>query len=86
MRFHLSRAAKVRFLVQKQRRVKGKRRWVTLKGGRSERKGKSGANSVHFSGRVRHTALKPGRYRMRLIAHDAGGSARPKNLGFRIVR
>jgi CSLREA domain-containing protein/uncharacterized repeat protein (TIGR01451 family) len=84
--FRLSRAAKVRFLVQRQRRVKGKRRWVTLRGGRVERNSRSGSNAVRFSGRVRHKALKPGRYRLRLIAHDAGGSAKPKNLGFRIVR
>jgi uncharacterized repeat protein (TIGR01451 family) len=85
VRFRLSRATKVRFLVQKQRRVKGKRRWVTLKGGRVERNGKSGANSLRFSGRVRRRPLAPGRYRLRLIPHDAGGTGKGKNAAFRIV-
>jgi uncharacterized repeat protein (TIGR01451 family) len=86
VRFKLSRASKVRFLVQKRRRVKHKLRWVTLKGGRSERNGRAGSNSVRVSGRVRHKPLAPGRYRLSLVAHDAGGTAKAKNASFRIVR
>jgi CSLREA domain-containing protein/uncharacterized repeat protein (TIGR01451 family) len=85
VRFRLSRASKVRFLVQQRKRVKHKLRWVTLKGGRSERNGKAGTNSIRFSGRVHHKPLAPGRYRLSLIAHDAGGTARARNVGFRIV-
>jgi hypothetical protein len=86
VRFRLSRDSNVRFLVQRQRRVKGKRRWVTLKGGRIERSAKTGPNTLRFSGRVRRKPLKPGRYRLGLIAHDAGGTAKAKNLSFRIAR
>jgi uncharacterized repeat protein (TIGR01451 family) len=85
VRFKLSRASRVRFLIQRQRRVKGKRRYVTVKGGRIERKGRSATNSIRFSGRVRHKPLKPGRYRLRAIPHDAGGTAKPKSVTFRIV-
>jgi hypothetical protein len=30
--------------------------------------------------------LRPGRYRLSLVAHDAGGTAKAKNARFRIVR
>lgn len=82
VRFKLSRASKVRFLIQ--RRVKGKR-YRTVRGGRIERAGRSGSNSIGFSGRVRHKPLKPGRYRLRVIPHDAGGTAKPKSVSFRVL-
>jgi CSLREA domain-containing protein/uncharacterized repeat protein (TIGR01451 family) len=85
VRFKLSRASKVRFLIQRQRRVKGEKRYLTVRGGRVERNGRNGTNSVRFSGRVRHKPLKPGRYRLRAIPHDAGGTAKPKSVTFRIV-
>ena len=75
----------MRFLIQRQRRVKGEKRYLTVRGGRVERNGRNGTNSVRFSGRVRHKPLKPGRYRLRAIPHDAGGTAKPKSVTFRIV-
>jgi hypothetical protein len=50
-----------------------------------------GPNSVRFSGRVRvrgrARALRPGRYRLRLLAVDgAGNSSAPAFIRFRVVR
>jgi hypothetical protein len=46
----------------------------------------AGAVSVHFSGRVRRHALKPGRYRLSLTPRAGGKRGRTINLAFRIVR
>jgi uncharacterized repeat protein (TIGR01451 family)/CSLREA domain-containing protein len=83
IRFRLSRASRVRFVLQ---RLGKRKHYVSVRHGRIERRGKSGSNSVRFSARIRGRALKPGRYRMRLIPHDAGGTAKPKSVSFRIVR
>ncbi len=46
-----------------------------------------GAISVAFSGRVRHSALRPGRYRLTAVATDAAGNhSRPAFADFEIVR
>jgi hypothetical protein len=50
--------------------------------------GVQGGNSLAFTGKLRRKALKPGRYRARIVATDAAGNA-PSNqpvLSFRIVR
>ncbi|HEY3629721.1 MAG TPA: DUF11 domain-containing protein [Jatrophihabitantaceae bacterium] len=80
--FRLSRASRVRFLVQ----LRGRHgRFRTVKHGRVERSGKTGVNRVRFSARLRGKPLAPGRYRLRLIPHDAGGTAKAKSVSFRIV-
>jgi uncharacterized repeat protein (TIGR01451 family) len=83
VRFRLSRASRVRFLIQRRGRHGHFR---TVKHGRVERRGKAGANSVRFSARLRGKPLPPGRYRLRLIPHDAGGTAKAKSVSFRILR
>jgi hypothetical protein len=80
--FRVSRASRVRFLIQRRGRH-GRFRTVTH--GRLERRGKSGLNRVRFSARLRGKPLAPGRYRLRLAPHDAGGTAKAKSVSFRIV-
>jgi hypothetical protein len=47
----------------------------------------AGRQSTSFSGRVRRRALKPGRYRARVVATDAlGARSQERRLAFRIVR
>jgi hypothetical protein len=43
-------------------------------------------NQVAFSGRIRHKALKPGRYLARLAATDDAGASRAETLRFTIVK
>ena len=47
-----------------------------------------GVNRIRFQGRLtRRIALKPGRYRMTLIARDAPGQrSAPRRLRFRLLR
>ena len=46
-----------------------------------------GTNSFTFTGRVNGKALKPGRYRLRLVARDAAGNAsKARTLRFRVVK
>jgi hypothetical protein len=52
----------------------------------TRRHGRSGLNTVRFSGRVGRKALKRGRYRATLRATDAAGNrSRTKHVTFRIV-
>jgi uncharacterized repeat protein (TIGR01451 family)/CSLREA domain-containing protein len=81
IRFTLSRAAKVRLVVQR----KVGRHYRTVRHSTRELSGKKGANSTRFSASIRHTRLRPGSYRIQLTAHDAGGTAKPRSAGFRIV-
>ncbi len=46
----------------------------------------AGAVSVHFSGRVRKHALRPGHYRLTLTPRAGGKSGRTTKLAFTIVR
>jgi hypothetical protein len=46
----------------------------------------AGFDSVPFSGRIGHRALKPGSYRATLTARNTGGNATPVSLSFVIVR
>ena len=47
----------------------------------------AGAHKVHFEGRVsRYAKLKPGRYRMVILASDAAGHSQARSLGFTIVK
>jgi hypothetical protein len=48
---------------------------------------KRGLNEVRFNGRIANKALKPGRYRAVLVAHDFTGRASvPRRLAFRVVK
>jgi uncharacterized repeat protein (TIGR01451 family) len=101
-RYRLSEAARVRFVIHRQRpgRKRGK---ACQKPRKSNRRGKrctryvqrgafaqrstAGANTRKWSGKLGTKPLQPGRYRATLTARDAGGSvSRPKRIRFRIVR
>ena len=47
--------------------------------------GDAGTNTVRFSGRMGHKALRVGRYRLELIAQEGGVRSATRRLGFRIV-
>jgi hypothetical protein len=80
--FKLSEAARVVFAVQ---RVLPKKRFG--KALRFAMNAKAGANKKKFSGRIGKKALKPGRYRLTMVARDgAGNRSTPKRLTFSIVR
>jgi hypothetical protein len=58
-----------------------------VKKGTLTRTDKSGANSLHFTGRIGRRALKPGSYRVTITANDAAGNkSKPKTLSFRVVK
>ena len=82
VRFSLSEAATVRFVI---RRRSGGRRI-----GSFVRAAGAGRNSVRFAGRLRvrgrTLSLAPGRYRLTLVAKDASGNRSPaRRLPFRVV-
>jgi CSLREA domain-containing protein len=80
--FKLSEASRVVFAVQ--RALKKKR---FGKAARFAVKAKKGTNRKRFSGRIGRRALKPGRYRLTMVATDAAGNrSKPKRLNFTIVR
>ena len=59
-------------------------RWIRV-GTLSARK-QAGRQATPFSGRIRGRALKPGRYRGRIVATDAAGqTSSPRQAGFRVV-
>jgi pimeloyl-ACP methyl ester carboxylesterase len=78
-RFRLSGAATVTIRIV---RLRGRHRTI----GTLTRSGRSGANRVAFSGRIRHHTLKPGRYRAVLRATNAGGQSRAVRLRFTVLR
>jgi len=45
---------------------------------------KEGANSFHFSGRIKGKKLAPGSYKLQAIAHDAAGNGAALQKGFKI--
>lgn len=77
----LTRAAKAAFRVE---RRKGKR-WVKVSGSFS-RNLKAGTNRLKFTGRVKGRALKPGRYRLRVVATAGGKTSAVRRASFRIAR
>jgi subtilisin-like proprotein convertase family protein len=82
IRYSLSEPSAVRLRFQ--RAVAG-RRWVEA--GVLRRRAAAGANRVGFSGRIGRRALRPGAYRLLVIATDVAGNrgaARPR--AFRVVR
>lgn len=102
VRFTLSARADVRFTIEARstgRRV-GKRcrpatkrlrrrrscvRWQS-KGVLSRRAQAAGARTLVFSGRIGRRALRPGRYRVTLVATGAGGRSRPATATFTVTR
>jgi len=84
-RYTLSEAARVRIRIERVIRRRGDTRYrkVTVLVANKQ----AGRQSTRFTGRVRRKALKPGRYRARLVATDAGGlKSRERRLKLRIVR
>ena len=80
--YTLSEPATSRFRVQ--RRKGG--RYVMLRG-RFKHTGSMGKNHFKFTGRLRGRKLRPGRYRLVMVAVDAAANKSPtKRLKFRIVR
>ena len=67
LRFSLSRAATLKIVVQRRRKVGRSFRWVRA-GTLTRRGGRAGANKVAFSGRIGRRALASGRYRATLTA------------------
>jgi hypothetical protein len=102
VRYRLSEAATARFTIQraakgrkkghrcvrptkKNRKAKRCTRYVKLKGSFS-RISKAGLNSFRFTGRLRGKKLRPGRYRLVMVATDAAkNKSKPKRAKFRIV-
>ncbi len=101
-RFRLSESARVRIAIERavagrrkggrcvapgkaRRSAKRCTRWRVLTTLRKQ--GRSGPNSVRFSGKVRGRALHAGRYRALATAKDAvGNSSRARKAGFSAVR
>jgi hypothetical protein len=67
LRFSLSRAASVKIVIQRRKKVGRSFRWVKA-GQLTRRRGRAGANNVAFSGRIGRRALASGRYRATLTA------------------
>jgi hypothetical protein len=79
LRYKLSEAATVTIQI--------KRAGAKRAAGRLVRKGKAGANSIRFTGRIGKRALRPGRYSAVLTATDAAGNrSKPSRLTFRVLR
>lgn len=101
--YRLSERANVTFSIQRptigrkvgdscrkaSRRLRGKprcTRWVKV-GRTLKQRGKSGRNYYRFKGRAGRNMLRPGRYRMRIVATDpAGGRSRSRTAVFHVVR
>ena len=85
--YRLSEPAAARFTIQRAVPTRrGELRYRRMRGAIS-RAGVQGANSFFFRARLNGRALRPGRYRMTLVATDAAGnSSRAKRLAFRVVR
>jgi hypothetical protein len=70
--------------TKKLKRAKRCTRYV--KAGTLTRRAAAGADKVAFSGRIGKKALKPGRYRMKLVATAANATGPAKSITFKIVR
>jgi hypothetical protein len=81
--YRLNEAARVRFVV-KQRRAH-RRKLKALRGSFTVR-GKAGSNRFHFSGRLRHRKLRPGRYVLVGTPGSGAVKGRAVSVRFRIVR
>jgi DNA-binding beta-propeller fold protein YncE len=80
IRFRLSEAARVTYSVQR----KVRRHFTKAK--RFRHREKAGTVKRRFHGRVGHKTLKPGKYRLTIVAVDpTGNRSKPRRLGFRIL-
>jgi hypothetical protein len=85
LRFSLSRAASVKIVLHRRKKVGRSFRWVKA-GTLTRRRGRAGANKVAFSGRIGRRALPVGRYRATLTATATNRRVSvPKRRSFRIV-
>jgi hypothetical protein len=102
VRYRLSEAATAKFTVEravkgrkkgskcvrptkKNRKAKSCTRYLRLRGSFS-RLSKAGLNSFRFTGRLRAKKLRPGRYRLVMVATDAAkNKSKPKRARFRVV-
>ncbi len=79
-RFTLSEAATVKVAVQ---RARSRGRWTTVR--TFTRPGRAGANRIAVKGRP--PALRPGAYRLVVLARDAAGNTSARRVApFRITR
>jgi virginiamycin B lyase len=79
---------KKRVCAKPTRKNRKKARCTRLKkAGTLRRASHAGKNSVKFSGRIGHKALKPGSYRLTIVATDAAGNkSKAKRIDFRVVK
>lgn len=76
IRFNLSEPATVTYTFRRAVRRRGKLRYV--KAGRLTRSARAGRNRLRFQGRLtRRRALRPGTYRLAVVARDAAGQRSP---------
>jgi hypothetical protein len=86
LRFSLSRAAKVKVVVQRRKQVGRSFRWVKA-GTLTRRRGRTGPNNIAFSGRIGRRALATGRYRATLTATAVNGRvSKAKRRSFQVVK
>jgi hypothetical protein len=84
LRYTLSEPARVTVAIKRAVRRGGHIRYRMI--GALKRTGKSGANSIRFTGRIGKRALRPGRYRAVIRAADpAGNRSAPKTIRMRIA-
>jgi hypothetical protein len=83
--YRLSELAKAKLRIERAFK-KGKRTRYRLLKGSFTHSGKAGLNRFRFTGRLRGKKLRPGRYRLVLVATDAAGnSSKARRMKFRIV-
>lgn len=86
--YTLSEPARASLAIDRARVTRhGGRRVVRYhRAGTLKRAGRAGRRRVRFSGRIGRKALKPGRYRLTIVATDAAGNrGKPRRLSFRVV-
>lgn len=81
--WHDSAAARTTLVILARKKHRGKPRWVSQ--GSLVHRDRRGANALRFSGRLKGKRLRPGRYRLKLVAHLAGTHSAPLARPFAIV-
>lgn len=82
--FTLSSPASVTLEVLAKQTVKGKKKTVTI-GKLPQVTGRTGANSVRFTGKVKGRPLDPGRYSLRVTATTGGLASTPATKTFEVL-
>jgi virginiamycin B lyase len=81
------RRGKTRCVKPSRKNARRKKCTRRVRAGSFTRPSAAGANRFRFTGRVRNRALRPGRYRMLLVARDAAGNpSKPVAVRFRVVK